>query len=177
MLNRNYYERLITFAMCISGYDVGRTVKNTDGQVVTIVCPDNSRIGNYTIENNLKQVSTDGYYNVNVVFGNGTAEPTVDDYKLSGEIISGISVTPNVTREETANGAKCTGVYTITNNNDHDITISEVALSNYVPISSTGTNGRAIYDRTLLDAPVTIPANGGVGQVRYSISMDLPNFA
>ena len=45
----------------------------------------------------------------------------------------------------------------------------------------TAYTGNSIYttypyliERTVLESPITIPANGGVGQVTYKIRMDYP---
>ena len=64
-------------------------------------------------------------------------------------------------------------VYTITNNNAEEITIREVALHVLFYRTTSGSTNGCVIDRTVLDTPVTIPA-GGVGQVEYTITFNLP---
>lgn len=125
----------------------------------------------------------DVYRTSGVAFGNGTAEPTVNDLTLSGDFIHGLVANSNViitsTREADDAGCTYTTMYTITNNTEADITISEMGVfSNYY-----GTKGSAstikkhvipyMVERTLLETPVIIPVNG-VGQVTYTFRIDSP---
>ena len=127
---------------------------------------------------NMKNVLTTDVLTTNsamagVIFGNGATPPTIDDYFLSGDQITGIEYTSNVSSVIDDNGVTVTGVYTITNNNTSDITISEVGL---VGPCTTGTPyyyWRCMVERTLLDTPVVIPA-GGIGQVTYTIRFNYP---
>lgn len=57
---------------------------------------------------------------------------------------------------------------TITNNNETDITIGEVGI-----VYQTGSSYSVLFERTVLESPITIPA-GGVGQVTYTIRMNYP---
>lgn len=117
--------------------------------------------------------TSSGYYGV--LFGDGTTEPTIDDYKHAGNQLKSFTCT-QVQRtgfnDDGSSYVSC--LYTITNSSDEDFTISEVCAYSYV-----GTNGGTMFyystlvDRTLLDEPVTIPA-GGVGQVTYTIRMNYP---
>lgn len=108
-----------------------------------------------------------------VIFGTGSTAPTVDDYKLSGSIVTGFSYSAtktSVTYSDT--GMTVSWTYSITSTASSDITIREVGLI----ASTSGSSGAAnmcLLDRTILDEPVTIPA-GGVGQVTYTITMDYP---
>ena len=104
-----------------------------------------------------------------VVIGNGTAEPTAKDYSLSGSIITGYSYLVSYNRNITDDGVSVTATYTITNNNNNAITVSEIGLlaaydnNNYV--------NKVLLDRSLLETPITIEP-GGVGQVTYTITMN-----
>lgn len=107
-----------------------------------------------------------------VVFGDGTVAPQYTDYKLSGNIIGGISTLKNVTSTCEDGKTKWVANYTITNNNSTDITISEIGL--IVTLGTAKSSGGAtLAERTLLDSPVTIPA-GGVGQITYTIEYNYP---
>ena len=122
------------------------------------------------------------YYGV--AFGDGTAEPTVDDVMLCGTQHMGIT-TSNTTIEKsrTVEGDKLviTAVYTIDNTTEADLTISEVGLFSYTTYYTVNGNTASTYkrylpcavERTLLDTPITIHA-GGVGKVTYTIRMNYP---
>lgn len=125
--------------------------------------------------------STNGANRVSgVIFGNGTTAPTVDDYKLSGDAVTGLS-SSNVTyttSSESVNGTKqLTVVYTISNTTGAAITIGEIGLLQYVgtAASSSGssTYRSVLIERTVLEEPVTIPA-GGIGRVEYKIILNYP---
>jgi hypothetical protein len=102
-----------------------------------------------------------------VYFGDGDTPPTVDDYTLSGNVLTTGSATVKVTKNFDNDGITITGLYTITNTGDTDFTIREVGL-----FLNQGYN-RYLMERTVLDTPVTIPA-GGIGQVTYTIRFNYP---
>lgn len=115
-----------------------------------------------------------------VAFGTGNTDPTVDDYKLSGNFISGISssnVLYDVSVERGEGETIITAIYTITNTTGADITIGEIALvgraggRNSSNFSSTFRN--FLIERTALETPVTIPATK-IGQVTYKITIKDP---
>lgn len=107
-----------------------------------------------------------------VCFGDGTTPATMDDYNLSGNMITTIVTNdaPTVTVDD--EGATLSVVYTVTNTGSEDITISEVCMFNYWYYNSSSYTCY-LLERTLLDSPVTIPA-GGVGLVTYTIRMNYP---
>lgn len=102
-----------------------------------------------------------------VIFGDGDTEPIVDDYKLSGNLISGLSASVVQTQTVEDDYMEIENVYTLTNTNTTEVTIREVAYCHQ--LSAYG----VLMERTVLDEPVTIPA-GGVGQVTYTIRMNYP---
>lgn len=110
-----------------------------------------------------------------VCFGDGDTAPTIDDYCLSGTVITGISATSNVVASTEGDTNVLTATYTITNNNSTDITIKEIMLNTgyYLTSASSSYTGSIATDRTVLDEPVTIEA-GGVGVVTYTIRFDPP---
>lgn len=116
-----------------------------------------------------------------VVFGTGNRTPSIDDYTLSGDLVEDLT-TNNVTQvlTTTEDDGRCSRVaeYTISNTTGADITIGEVGLVYYVShrLSASNTNVRYsayLFERTALEAPVTIPA-GGIGRVTYTITMNDP---
>lgn len=106
-----------------------------------------------------------------VVIGTGTTPPTLDDYTLSGNIITGYAYNVAITKEIDEEGTTLKAVYTITNNNAEDITIGEIGLI-ASPINNNKTY-MCLMERTVLESPVTIPP-GGVGQITYIVKMVYP---
>lgn len=106
-----------------------------------------------------------------VVFGSGTTPPTLDDYCLSGTLLSGLTVSAAVTPTWDADGCTVTGVYTITNSSGVPVTISEVGL-----VGATINNVTyyaVLLERTLLENPISLDVNE-IGQVTYSIRFNYP---
>lgn len=104
-----------------------------------------------------------------VAFGTGTTPPTLDDYTLSGNIVTGISTTAKVSGGFTDSGTEVSATYTITNNNDTAVTIGEIGAFG----ASGSTTGKGVMlERTVLESPITIEP-GGVGQVTYTLRCDI----
>ena len=133
----------------------------------------------YYVNSMSNQPDTLSFYVKNVVYsvtegivlGSGTTPATMDDHKLEAQITSGLSV--SVVRAADAN-SNASFTLTITNLSDKDITIGEIGI---VDTCYRGNNSNtisyALTERTVLDAPITIPG-GGVGLVTYTISMTMP---
>ena len=112
--------------------------------------------------------------NAGVIFGNGDTLPTLEDYKLSGDIVSGFTYSAAISKASTDNGISITARYTITNTSSSEIVIKEIGVVNKLMSSNySGLQYIGLLERTVLDTPVTIPA-GGVGQVVYTITFNLP---
>ena len=100
-------------------------------------------------------------------FGTGTDTPTEDDYLFNTVIQLPSTVTVSVKFEQ--DGTEYKATYTLVNSSNGDITVNEVAL---VGCCRIGNNTPSyLIDRTLLDEPITIPANGGVGQIVYTVNI------
>lgn len=105
-----------------------------------------------------------------VVFGTGNTPPTIEDYTLSGSIITTFSASVAVTKSVDDDGGSITGIYTLVNTASDEITVSEVALlAPYYP----GDGYMVMVERTVLDSPLVIPANG-VGQITYTVKLVYP---
>ena len=107
-----------------------------------------------------------------IVFGDGDATPTINDYNLSGNLITGIVSSTSTVRK--SNGVEKR--FTVTNNNSNEIIIKEICYFSQAGWRSDlgNTSGTILLlDRTVLDTPVTIPA-GGIGQVVYTITFNYP---
>ena len=127
-----------------------------------------------------RQDGSYSYGTYGVIFGTGNGAPTVDDYALSGERISGLN-TNNITLVKNTGGDGdkrwLDYEYTIHNTTGAAITIGEIALVNY--FSARKTSGGSLYvyhclvERTALAAPITIEPDG-VGQIHYKVQMSYP---
>lgn len=109
-----------------------------------------------------------------VVFGDGDAPAALDDYWLSGNQITTITATITDLSTGDENGVSIKRVFTITNTGSTEITIKEVGwLANCFYSKSSSAYYYALFERTVLDTPVTIPG-GGIGQVTYQINGTAP---
>lgn len=111
-------------------------------------------------------------YRRGVAFGDGTGEVSENDYMLFGNVIRNLVCTQALRVEQNGNAITKKIIYTITNGNSEDVTISEIGYFNYVNYVTGSNTSDALYDHTLLDSPVTIPA-GGIGQVTYTITFNI----
>lgn len=116
---------------------------------------------------------------VGVRFRSATKDSNNNDVYYYNTTSTSVSCT--VSQNLTTSEYTITGIYTITNGTSNDITIDAVEVRNNGPYTywSSGTryNTSSVFtmDTTVLDSPITIPANGGVGQVTYTLVMDYPD--
>lgn len=108
-----------------------------------------------------------------VILGTGTTPPTIDDYSLSGDIVTGFTYNSTVSATADDDVVTLTATYAIINGEDKEITIGEIALMCCLGSTKSGETYSGIIERTVLDSPVTIPA-GGIGKIEYSIKMIVP---
>ena len=154
------------------GHVKPNSIKNTSGSLTKL----NNAAGgympffisgqNYKVDLSRVREAYDGTYG-GVVFGDGDTPATAEDYKLAGNIITGITANANLTRSINNGVAQIVAIYTITASSE--VTIKEIAAFT----TSGSSSSYYIVDRTVLDTPVTIPA-GGVGQVVYTITFNYP---
>jgi hypothetical protein len=104
-----------------------------------------------------------------VVFGDGNAPVTINDYALSGNHFT----TYNCTYKQEFNDDydTLTTTYTITNTGNSEFTIREVGVITTHNEYSGGDG--ALVVREILDSPVTIPS-GDVGQVTLTLKVNIP---
>ena len=144
---------------------------NWDGQSKTKYYPYKTNVSIQTAVNSVK--TNLNHYTSGVLFGTGDTPASLDDYKLAGDVIQNIAASIHKTYTYSEAQPSLKAVYTITNNNEAAITIKEVALNLQFNYTSDNSTTGCVIDRTVLDTPVTIPA-GGVGQVEYTITLNLP---
>jgi hypothetical protein len=132
----------------------------------------NTLIGNMsmpTILSTLTQ-SSNGF-----AFGDGTTPPTEDDYKLSGNIISTLSLyTFSIYASEDGDTAYRAFNMTLNNTGDEPVTISEIAWFAPMRRASGSNNALCMYDRTLLPEPITIQP-GAAENIVYKIGITIPS--
>jgi hypothetical protein len=167
MFTRNAYK-----AFTLLTHTADRvTVKNAYGTEVTCYKPETNRITSFQPGYLINSPRTS--IGQGVVFGTGTTPATFDDYTLLGEVVKTVSFNTTTTREVDDSGSTATAVYTIINNETTDVTIGEIGMFCFYYTGQASTGGQILLERTVLDEPVTIPANG-VGQVTYTVRMDWP---
>ena len=171
MFVNNWYKMLKSAVMYNSP-----TIVKPDGATQSVTTYDNFKCinigydgtndrGEVRLANVLKNITaTTSKKNGGVAFGNGTSVPSMDDYTLSGSLVTAFTASALMSKT----GNTITVTYTLTA--EADITISEIGLFS---LYYSGDRYPFLVERTLLDAPVTIPA-GGVGQVVYTITYNDP---
>ena len=174
MILKNYYKILrcaLTGTTCdivrTDGTEQSFTPASTKFYAYTFGIGQNSSDSPSDITNYKNLAST------GVKFGDGNSHATMDDYCLSGNLLTNLDITANTTRTVEDGGVTVQHVYTITNKNTEDITIREVGMVAGIPYGTSISKHMALIERTVLDSPVTIPA-GGVGQVTYTIRFNYP---
>lgn len=172
MFTRNYYKAIF-----------GAITKKGSSKELFVTTSGSNVKGSYPDEHVMIAYSDYGYspnmsYPRNsltnkggVFFGTGNIPPTFDDYKLAGSLITTFSASASVDVSQDDNGYTITALYTITNTGSEAFTVSEVALM--ASPSNSALSTKILFERTVLDNPVTIPV-GGVGQVTYTIRMNYP---
>ena len=123
------------------------------------------------------QSSSTGHYGV--VFGNGTEPESINNYTMSGDLFVNYTSSATTVYDANDEGNTRSITYTLTNNGTEDFTISEIGLFGYAYITNRSSDSKnyrydILIERTLLETPITIPANGGVGQVTYTLRMNYP---
>lgn len=98
-----------------------------------------------------------------IYLGTGNVTPTIDDYKLSGELVTGLT---SQEKSATANNNSITFSAIATNNTESPVTIKEIGLGGY----TTGATACVVLlTRDVLPTPVTL--NTGDSKT-FSITID-----
>ena len=122
------------------------------------------------------QNSTDVPYGL--CFGNGDSPESFDGYNMSGELFTNYSHSFKKDIIYDDDGVTQSYLFTLTNNGTEDFTIKEVGFFDYAYMKHKDYSRYYRYnflvERTVLDSPITIPANGGVGQVTLTFRANYP---
>lgn len=98
-----------------------------------------------------------------IYLGTGNVTPTIDDYKLSGELVTGLT---SQKKSTTANNNSITFSAIATNNTESPVTIKEIGLGGYFTGSTPFV---VLLTRDVLATPVTL----NVGDSKtFSITID-----
>lgn len=100
------------------------------------------------------------------IFGDGTTPPTIDDYKLSGDIVVPTMVSGTASASSGSNGI--TFQMTVINNTETPMTIGEIGICNVI---SSG--GCVMLTRDVLLQPVVLQAGASKG---FQIFIDTQSF-
>lgn len=103
-----------------------------------------------------------------VIIGDGDIEPSINDYKLSGNQITNFSATTAVSSAINDNKIVFTATYNITNTGGSDFTIKEIGMTRMNNVFAP--SYRVLLTHDLLEIPVTIAA-GDTGVVTYKIEI------
>lgn len=174
MFTRNWYKLVAVTMAGTTGLD---TYKTIDGKIREICSqPSLIRYG-YNADGNstpslryLRKWYTDS---AGVVLGTGTTAPTLDDYAMSGVLVSTYTYSATLKNESDENGITSTALYTITNTGTSAITIGEIGLIADLTTNSSSESYKGLLERTVLENPITIEP-GGVGQITYTLRMNYP---
>lgn len=98
-----------------------------------------------------------------IYLGTGNVTPTIDDYKLSGELVTGLT---SQGKSTTANNNSITFSAIATNNTESPVTIKEIGLGGYF----NNPECAFLLTRDVLATPVTL--NTGDSKT-FSITIDL----
>ena len=150
-----------------------REVKTTGGTVYNPLNKTYPQMHGSVYECNICTSSTDydstsvptsntNFNGCKIYLGTGNVTPTIDDYKLSGELVTGLT---SQSQSATANNNSITFSAIATNNTESPVTIKEIGLGGYM----NGTGCVILLTRDVLATPVTL--NTGDSK-RFSITID-----
>ena len=113
--------------------------------------------------------------------GSGNTAATEDDYTLEQAITSGLSASsPSATPSLDSSGnPQLEIVFTLTNTTSSDIVVKEIGYVQKLYVASqqggsSATTENCLLDRTVLETPVTIPANG-YAAMKYTLKTIMPS--
>lgn len=141
------------------------TVKSITGETISLTTSNyNSSSGFQAFDKFSLILSSPGTPAVGgIYFGDGNTAPSVDDYKLSGEFITGLSYySTNVSMDQADTYIELQSTLAVKNDNSESKTITEIGLF-------AGSNSKVcLLDRIVLATPITIPA-GGTKSITYNL--------
>lgn len=124
--------------------------------------------------NNSCKVVTSDAGGMGMAFGTGTVPPSRDDYWLSGDLIKTVTILARSAQSSLDDGFLCcNNALTLKNTSDTDtIVINEMGVCGYAYTASGRTGGYVMWDRTVLDTPLTL-APGEQGVITYTFNLPI----
>jgi hypothetical protein len=164
MLTKNWYYQLKTYH---SNIVIQSVLRDTSGSIRNSGYYSNYTSGTMFYPSNS---FTTGTTSAGIVIGSGTTPATINDYKLESQITSNISVSVVKNSDDNYNRSL---TLTVSNLNNSPLTIGEIGTVCNAYIGAESGSCACLMDRTVLDEPITIPANG-VGKVTYTTGFEIP---
>lgn len=115
------------------------------------------------------------YASEGLYFGDGGTAPTINDYKLSGTAIKGVTYTSTAFAKNVYDGyAELQATVALTNTTDASVTIKEIGLfGGLYNTSSSPTRRPIMLDHTVLSTPITLAAKESKS-ITYNIRFTFP---
>lgn len=172
MFLSNYYKCLAMLMRDETGAS-GVTIKSTNGTSCNLYTKAGTSVISYPLQvGYIMGMFSTSNSSMGIILGDGTTAPTLSDYKLSGNMLTSATATVGDSVTIDDNGITRTAVLTVNNTGTTDFVVSEVGLIGRYNYGSSYADF-FLWERSLLDKPVTIPA-GGAGQITYSIRFNFP---
>lgn len=173
MITKNFKARVATLLQLSSLTSTSKgllSVKDTGGTTRYISCYTGNSFPNSLTYSVAFSSSSSG-----IQVGTGSTAATEGDYKLEAQITSGMSASsPTQTCGVDSSGNPYLEyLFTLTNNTSSDIVVQEIGYVQQLRIADTqggsASNSRYfLFDRTVLDTPVTVPANDSAA-IKYRL--------
>ena len=169
MLTNNFYN---VFKVCMEGTTLINGAQTRDGSTKNIYPSSYGYASLLSGFRNSSRYVVGSTYGTGWAFGTGSTPPTLNDYNLSGDLITTVSVVAN-----TVNGSITDGKYrfiiaaTVSNSGTDTIVINELGIVASVYHDSSG-SVPCLLDRTVLDTPLTL-APGEQGVITYTFNLPI----
>ena len=177
MFTKYWYQAIIAHVTNTSRYfrsinDTSVEWNSSQLQKITRIGYDINDYGTPSIYRPRTSLTTYG----GVIFGDGATPPTLNDYKLSGNLITSINTTASVLKfkDDYTGTHTIEAEYTVNNTGTQSITIREIGLIAAGGASSSQIDMKCLLERTVLDSPVIIP-RGGSAVITYTIRIFDPS--
>ena len=157
MINSNYWKWLYAWDVYMAnydqyGYDLGLT--NTAGSLQPMDVGHDGGGETYSAKNRKFA------FELSAIFGSGTNELTVNDYNLSNDISSNITINSvNCTSSGTENGLHRTIAISGSNTSEQAITIRQVGITKNIYSNSGNRNSYVMMGAFNLASPITVQPN------------------
>lgn len=164
MVNKNFKAILQAILLANGGNGVIPITKPNGSTAYLAADFSNNQVFPYAVPSASVSVDTTINYR-GIYIGSGDTPATENDYTLQNFISSGINSTGTITHNVDANNNPYKAfTITLTNTTNSNITIKEVgyAISCYASNTFNGSTSMIymLIDRTVLETPLTVPANG-----------------